>query len=60
MSVPLSGAVSARNASYNSTTRKLTADTEAPSARPACGWRREKVTFTQEELAYVKAHTPRQ
>ena len=51
MSAPLNAAVVARNATYNATTRKL-AETPAPRRG-----RRGKVTFTPEELAYMKAHT---
>lgn len=55
MSVPLNAAVVARNASYNATTRKLAEDADSAGAPPRGG----KVTFTPEELAYFKAHTPK-
>lgn len=57
LSAPLNAAVVARNASYNLTTRKLAEDAEPPA--PARRGRRGKVTFTDEELAYFKAHTPK-
>ena len=60
MSAPVSAAVAAGNATYNSNTRKLAGQSAAPQRPRGRAGRVRASQFSPEELAYMKAHTAKQ